>query len=373
MVEDIRLYCGLSERAWSGVPVDPGKYACVSPISGRSQRTKRENCVSVPKGTEVIQDSGAFSDSWSQRLTFEQALSRQLAHAEKYGYADKITYRATYDLLIDEVWSDGNRFKRRWSAAQAEDAVDTTVNAAAWMDDHRDEIPLAISAQGVDAPQYLRCIERLIPFFKHGDILGLGGWCIIGKMSRQMMPVFEETVDLIFPFIKRQGIPSVHIWGVIYPPALAYLSLAAHQYDISVSTDSAGVNLNPVRGQWGYGSWRDNRYIRPNGNLLGLDRVRHTQLTREWLANFHQSHDMARVTLCRDGHNVTLSRPGNVSPFSHGDDVTLYGQKSTAAKCDTSFPTCIVCGKIIIKRSHAKTCGERCRKRLSRQSVTHHE
>ncbi len=53
--EDIRVYVGLSENNWSGVPVAPGQYACVSPISGRSQETKRGNCPSVPNGTLVMQ------------------------------------------------------------------------------------------------------------------------------------------------------------------------------------------------------------------------------------------------------------------------------------------------------------------------------
>jgi hypothetical protein len=348
MREDIRLYCGLSEKSWSGVPVSPGPYACISPISGRSQRTKRETCLSVPSGVQVIQDSGAFSDSWTERLTFGQALDRQVLHADKYGYSDKVSFRATYDLLIDEVWHEGNRFKRRWSVSDAESAIEETIQAAAWLDMHRDGKSLAISAQGVDAPQYLRCVQRLLPYLRGNDILGLGGWCIIGKMSRQMMPVFRETIDLVLPFVAAQGIKSVHIWGVIFPPALAHLLQVAKENGIFVSTDSAGVSLNPVRGQWGYGSWRDNRYQRPTRLLLGADRVRHATLTRNWLNTFGDSIDYARVTLYRPGNNVTHCGPYPV-----------------AAKCD--FPTCIVCGTVIVKRSHAKTCSARCRKALSRQ------
>lgn len=339
--EDIRLYSGVSERSWSGAPVTPGAYACISPISGRSIRTKRETCLTVPNDAKVIQDSGAFSDSWTQRLCFNDAYKRQSQHAEKYGYADQIIYRSTYDLLIDEVWNDGNRTKRRWTVSAAEDSICQTIEAAAWLNRHRDGYPLAISAQGVDAAQYLRCVQGLLGFFQSGDILGFGGWCIIGKMPRQMMPVFQETCDLVMPYIASQGITSVHIWGVIYPPALAYLLQSAQPLGIAISTDSAGVSLNPVRGQWGYGSWRDNRYVRPEGAALGLDRVRHATITRTWLQTFTDSADYL-VSLCRHGdrglQNVTL-------------------------------PKCVICGQPMLKhRSHVKTCGPRCRKALSRKN-----
>lgn len=363
MREDIRLYCGLSETSWSGVPVAPGTHVCISPISGRSQRTKRETCVSVPAASAIIQDSGAFSDSWSQRLTFLQALDRQIKHADKYDYTNQVKHRATYDLLIDEVWHDGNRTKRRWSVSDAESAVDTTVDAARWLNNHRDGLSLVVSAQGVDANQYLRCVQRLLPFFCDGDLLGFGGWCIIGKMSRQMMPVFRETIDLVLPFIAKEGIQTIHIWGVIYPPALAYLLSVAHLLSIKISTDSAGVSLAPVMGQWGYGSWRDNDYQRPSGQQLGLDRVRHAAMTRQWLDVFGDTIDFTKSHFT-GRESVTDSRLISGVTFCH-DGVQ-------AAKCDglqsVTLPQCVVCGRGLVRRSHAKTCGTRCRKALSRSN-----
>ncbi len=346
MSEDIRLYTGLSETKWSGLPVEPGPYACISPINGRTEKSRSETYVSIPLQTQVLQDSGAFSDSWVQRLTFAGALDRQTRHAKKYGYEDRLLYRATYDLLIDEVWDQGNRSKRRWSVEMAESAVAETIQAAHWLNQHREGYPLVLSAQGVDAPQYLRCLKDIVQYYRSGDLIGLGGWCIIGKMCAQMMPIFAETVDLIMPFLATENIPTVHIWGVIFPPALGYLYLIAHQYGIKVSTDSTGVSLNPVRGNWGYGSWRDNRYQRPNGIALGRDRIRHVTLCRDWLSHFAASVDMDRVT---------FSRPQPECVTEGLENVTL--------------PRCVICGEIIIKRQHAKTCGPCCRKRLSRLEI----
>lgn len=347
VTSDILLYCGVAERTWNGAPISPGGYACISPVSGRTARTKKENWVYVPPETEVIQDSGAFSDNWTERLTFAAALDRQIRHGDKHGYAGQITHRATYDLLIDEVWSEGNRHKRRWSVSDAESAVDETVEAAVWLDKHRDGVPLVISAQGVDAAQYLRCMQRLMPLIQDNDIIGLGGWCIIGKMSRQMMPVFQETVTTVIPFLAGEGIKRVHIWGVIYPPALAALYYACSQHQIAVSTDSMGPCLNPTTGDWGYGNWRDNRYVRPDRENMGRERVRHATLTRLWLERFSTSSEY-------------LSRfPAATSHFADRHGHTLLQENVTRP--------CAICGEeITTKRHHAKTCSARCRKALSR-------
>lgn len=339
-MNDILLYCGVSEKTWNDHPVAPGGYACISPVSGKTAQSKKENWVSVPAGTEVVQDSGAFSDHWSHRLSFEDALNRQEKHTQKQGY--EVRYRATYDLLIDEVWSGDTRQKRRWSINEAEAAVDVTVASARWLNNHRSGIDLIISAQGVDEHQYLRCVQRLLPIFRNGDILGLGGWCIIGKFQRQMTPVFQRTIKLVIPFIASEGISRVHIWGVIHPQSLAILLSECIQHKIKVSTDSAGVSLQPVWNQWGYGSWRNNDYQRPV--KIGTDRALHAEITRQWLDNFLWSEDYSSHITAASAENVTYR----------------------------STKQCRACGELLPAgtRSHKKTCGVACRKALSRGVIS---
>jgi hypothetical protein len=107
----IVFYCGLNERRWNHHPVATGMFACIVPVYGKTLRTKLVNHVTVPKGVQVIQDSGAFSDGPGQRLSYEAALERQIAHAERFAYAAQITHRASYDWLIDEKWEGGVRQK----------------------------------------------------------------------------------------------------------------------------------------------------------------------------------------------------------------------------------------------------------------------
>jgi hypothetical protein len=287
----IRLYCGIAETRWNHHPVAPGAYACVSPVKGKSARTHAKNSVFVPTGVKVIQDSGAFSDSHIHRLSFEAAYARQLAHAEQYHYADNITHRASYDLLIDEVWTDGNRHKRRWSVVEAEEAVTKTIAAAEYAARTRHNWGLVQSAQGVTAQQYLRCVERVIPHMDmQRDMLGLGGWCITGKMPKVMMGVFQQTIERVIPYAARQGVKHVHIWGVLYAPALGLLLHQCDLHGLTLSTDSVGPSTRPAAfGTWGYADWVDKTYRKAPVETRGLERARHVQATIDWLQRFRHT------------------------------------------------------------------------------------
>lgn len=296
--ETIRFYCGVNETTWNHHPVTPGHYTCIAPVYGRTERTHQVNRVKVPLETAVLQDSGAFSDGPGQRLSLEGALERQLAHAETYGYAKQVTHRASYDLLIDERWFAGQRHKARWSEQDAWPAVEETIRAAAYLVAHRQGTRAVLSVQGVTARQYLACARHVVPLLESGDFLGLGGWCILGK-QRSLLPLFAETMTLLFPFLGREGVARVHLWGVCWPPALEIILWLATQYSIDVSVDSAHPSFHPVQGQWGYGSWRDNGYIQPSvqdscrqhqfalcNRCRGLERIRHVTATHLWLSRF---------------------------------------------------------------------------------------
>lgn len=290
----IGFYCGVNEKDWNHQPVMPGPLACIAPVYGRTEKTRTINRIRVPENTRVIQDSGAFSDGPNFRLSFAQALLRQIKHARQFGYINQVSHVASYDLLIDERWEDGARFKERWAEDTATLAIKETVAAAQWIAQRRRIIErkypslegLILSAQGVTPEQYLQCAESIFGLFQTGDILGLGGWCITGKMPAKMLPVLSETMQKVIPAAAKAGITRAHIWGVIYPPALAWTGSICERHGINLSTDSAGPTMNPVFGEWGYGEWRDRTYQRQPVAYRGLHRIKHVRMTRRWLANF---------------------------------------------------------------------------------------
>lgn len=287
---EIDLYCGIGEERWNHHSVAPGKYACVSPVMGNSIENRKVNRVFIPEGTQVIQDSGAFSDGPENRLPVEVALARQIMHAHRWKYADKITHVASYDLLIDERWENGKRFKERWQEDLAEIAVEETILNAKWLSEHRNSLPnspsLVLSAQGVSPDQYTYCATQVVKYIQEGDIFGFGGWCITGKMRRCMMPVLAETLRKVMPILQEHHIKRVHVWGVILAEALAEFGYWCQQFDIHLSTDSVGPSIYPALGKWGYADWIDKTYKRPDPPIRGLERARHVKATAEWLSNF---------------------------------------------------------------------------------------
>lgn len=290
MSEAIRLFCGVSETRWNTLRPDPGPYACVSPVYGR--RDYRETSVWIPPCTTVLLDSGAFSDGPQRRLDFEAALSRQIAHAEKWGYKEQVEWSVAYDLLIDERWMGGVRYKSRWAISEAWEAVDITVRACEYYAKNRHRLPgsggLVLPVQGVDAVQQCYCAERVISFLDPDkDILGLGGWCILGKRPK-LLPEFWRTMWALIPGAARRGVKRVHIFGVMLAKALGGLLWICDEYGIKLSTDSSGPSCRPAFGIWGYADWCKTCNF-PPGPERGQARIRHVQMVREWLRKFRST------------------------------------------------------------------------------------
>lgn len=209
-------------------------------------------------GLRYLLDSGAFSESPGTQPSLEGALNRQLAWeahaADVWGVpviADGLVSR---DTLIDEVWVDGPagmvRHKRRWSAQDAERAVQETVNAAAHLASRRRELEprrLILSCQGVDAGQYSECVAEVCQLAEPQDWIGLGGWCIVGRWQ-SWLPEFQRTIARSLPVIANAGVGHVHLFGVLWEPAVASLLWQADQYGVTVSVDSTAPVLAATRG-----------------------------------------------------------------------------------------------------------------------------
>lgn len=333
---DIEFYCGLNEKYWNHHAVEPGTHVCIAPFTstemvdkktGATKRVLRKTHVLIDgaKVKCVMVDSCAFSERVelkdgiivvNERLSFNDALQRQIAHAYEFRYAHIVESLVSYDLLIDETWQDGERSKQRWSVKSAEYAVEETIKAAHYLASQRRRIDgafghhvrLILSAQGVEAEQYRRCAEEIVKVMKPDDIFGLGGWCITGLMRHIMLPAAAAILPGVFEVLGKAGVKRVHVFGVIIPGLLGFLLYLCDRHGIFLSTDSAGPCTEPARnGNWGYGSWTDPSYkvapildscrvldeqenkaptCTPDTICRGLDRIRHTTLTRDWLAHF---------------------------------------------------------------------------------------
>lgn len=241
----LKLYCGLSVYSMNGDRPDVGLDICCSPPWG----------VWLPPNARVLMDSGAFNDEI--RLTVEGALERQLRYEElrrvqiasDFGeeQAQNWCFEAivAYDWLIDEVWIAGKRHKRRWSLYDAEKALKETIENAAWLAEKRNELKprhLVLPVQGVDAIQYTECTEEILKHAQSDDILGLGGWCIVG-IRKTLLREFWITMHSVIPLAAQAGLNRIHIFGVTWHKALGGLLWLCDQHGLELSTDSS----QPVR------------------------------------------------------------------------------------------------------------------------------
>lgn len=150
---------------------------------------------------------------------------------------------ASYDLLIDEVWVEGVRVKRRWSVSDANEAIDCTVEAARFLVANRDILSpriLLLGCQGVNASQYKECVLRILEVATPQDWIGLGGWCILGKEGfKHYLFEFYKVLNECLPLIAQRGVKHVHLFGVRYEPAVAPMQFVCDRLGLSCSTDNA--------------------------------------------------------------------------------------------------------------------------------------
>jgi hypothetical protein len=239
----VTLYVGGDPAAW--------------PLTGRRCFTAAQRPRTRLDATQVVAllDSGAFSDPPAWRLDPARALDRQLAwerQAMAFWRSEtpwRVQALVSYDRLIDEVWTTGpigrrrpTRHKRRWTVAAADAAVAETIEAARFLAAQRTRLvprTLVLACQGVDAAQYRECVAEVLKVATPRDWIGLGGWSILGRYQRQWLPAFWQTLSTCLPMIAAAGVPHVHVFGVLWPPALGGLLWLADRHGLTVSTDSS--------------------------------------------------------------------------------------------------------------------------------------
>lgn len=206
---------------------------------------------------DLLLDSGAFQDiHLLQRLTPEQALQRQL-NFKTYldallGYTDwNFEAVATYDQMagIDEAIVNGRKVKVRGNEESALRAIEETLYSAQYYYSQKELIGTKIIyvAQGINAKQYAeKCVAELLPLMRPTDYFGFGGFCIIGRQRRQLLPVFYETVDRVMPMLRRHNITRAHIFGVCLPEAVTYLAESGRKHGIVTSTDSSAPEFAAI-------------------------------------------------------------------------------------------------------------------------------
>lgn len=206
--------------------------------------------------THALVDSGAFQDiDKHQRLTPEEAIDRQLKYRDIFRKQFNTSWNfeavSIYDQMIgvDEVVINGQKKKQRGTIETAKYAIESTLKSAyIYKQYERDLGRIIYIAQGVTPEQYVfDCAVPLLSYLRPGiDYFGIGGFCIIGKQRRLLLPLFKITVDLLLPYLKHANVQRIHTYGICMPEAITYIATKTEAYGIDLSTDSSAPELNAV-------------------------------------------------------------------------------------------------------------------------------
>lgn len=237
-----KVHDNLNGRVFS--PEDVTSKLCLNP-------KYRISLKRPPEEMQFILDSGAFQDiKANQRLTFQSALNRQLNFESRTGFVS--TYLVSYDQIVDESPTvQGIRKKRRVNFDVAERYVQETIDAAKFLADQRRELKprrLVLSNQGVTPEQYLDCMKEILSFSEPEDIIGLGGFCIVGQIPRYAKDYYK-VVDKALPLLKSRGIKRLHLFGMGVFKILIKTHVMCHEYGITPSYDTSSPEFNAVFGR----------------------------------------------------------------------------------------------------------------------------
>lgn len=258
---DITLYIGGQSSITQGEKQDLGGYRCFTAAYSK-------NYPEVSSAIGLL-DSGAFNDPPDKRLTPEAALLRQLnweARASKKLNKEWTSYAiASYDLPINEFWITQRWLQGCWSMTDTKQAVDITINAAKYLASQREYLSsrhLILGCQGVNVEQYSSCVARVLDVSVMGDWIGLGGFSALGR-ARRWLPGFCEILHQCIPIIAKSPVRHIHLYGVLWEPALATLLWICDFYGLSASCDSSRPILDctysdPKRAGVKHSYWREN-------------------------------------------------------------------------------------------------------------------
>lgn len=267
LVPDLQCFVNAQASVHQGEKNNIAGSIQLSPGRVRKKGGKNVTTMGVPESRntlnfelcDLLYDSLAFTDVLTGcRTTPEFALNRQLITLDQFPTEPRSVLLSSYDLLIDEKHVAGLRVKQRWSVQDGWDAVKETVAAAKYLASQRSQterLKLILVCQGVDAFQYRRCTEQILEFTTPDDVIGFGGWCILGR-EKSYMPTFWQSMKEVIPLI-AQVTQRVHIFGVTWykkhqgiSPPLPGLLKMCDEYGITLSTDGRSPIDNALRKDW---------------------------------------------------------------------------------------------------------------------------
>lgn len=186
---------------------------------------------------KVLLDSGAFQDrEKDSRITFDEALQRQLKFENKVGFVSE--RMVAYDYMNNAT---------------------ETIKANEFLVSKREELKprqLVLMVQGNDTKEYIHCLYETLKLATPEDCIGLGGVALAAKRNDMKFKLFD-AFKIGLPIIINSGIKDVHIFGVGTFDVLKEVAniknilhtIGVNVDELNLSCDTSSFELNSTMGR----------------------------------------------------------------------------------------------------------------------------
>jgi hypothetical protein len=224
----LNLYVSKTGNLLNGKTLDTellSNSICLSPVyKGAALKNKNIN---------ILMDSGAFQDTdKSKRISFEDALARQLKYETKLGIVSQRI--VAYDYI-------GN--------------TNETIKANNFLLSKRNELrprQLVLMIQGTTPEEYLECINKISKIVSSEDCIGFGGIAMASR-SKKIREKLFYALKFGLPTLLEKGIKDVHLFGIgsfwVLEEINNIIKELGFQGKFNVSVDTSSLEVGSVMGK----------------------------------------------------------------------------------------------------------------------------
>lgn len=186
---------------------------------------------------KILLDSGAYQDrEKDSRLTFEEALHRQLEYEKKVGFISERIVAYDYMSNVRET-IDGN-----WFLASKREELRPR--------------QIVLMVQGETTREYIYCLYETLKIATPEDCIGFGGVALAGKINELKFKLWD-AFKIGLPLLHNSGIKDIHIFGVgtfdvlkgVREIAETLRTIGIDVDELNLSCDTSSFELNSTMGR----------------------------------------------------------------------------------------------------------------------------
>ena len=192
---------------------------------------------SLPPGADAVSMSycrlllQAFPGLKTDMISPAESLDRQLSHLESMFSKPKETWVSSYDRLsIEKIIN--NKIRPCCSKSEIDSQINLSIEKALEYGKYlysqhsslkNRKVRIIQTCWGETPSQYQNFVEKILPYCKRDDVLGLSGWGIFA-LEKNYLSTFWDIIFRIVPIIAKSAVKKIHLFDVTW--SLSYRGCA---------------------------------------------------------------------------------------------------------------------------------------------------